>query len=195
MIVLLVPVLTFVSIPCAFGWLPFNPIVQYGRTHLLHASSSFSSASLAPRKLFLNNENNDKNVEIDYQKDYGRGVEHLTAELQEGDVVVYQTGTWYVDGVAVGDGGPAAWEYCLVDTIQIVWSHNCEHGVVRGFPLQMSSSLDEPVLIADFDNMIDFGPEQLVARIPVQKMVDQNECTFRPLVSSLSNELWQTTLD
>lgn len=138
-------------------------------------------------------------AKIDYQHDFGRGDHHLTADLQEGDIIVFQTGTWYVDGVAVGDGDPSSWEYCLVDTIQIVWSHNCEHGVVRGFPVQLRSTDDDDddneegglVLCADFDSMIDFGPEQLVARIPVEEL---DEGAFRPLVASLSDDLWKQTL-
>lgn len=140
------------------------------------------------------------NIDIDYQASdaYGRGEEHLTAALNEGDVVVYQTGTWYVDGVAVGDGQPAAWQYCLVDTIQIVWSHNCEHGVVRGFGLTTAVDNDNNnnnndgnkatiLRVADFDTMIDFGPEQLVARIPVQQ---QSDDTYYCLVK-LSDDLWR----
>lgn len=125
---------------------------------------------------------------IDYQADYGRGIDHLTAELETGDVVVYQTGTWRVDGVEVGDGSPPAWEYCLVDTIQIVWSHNCEHGVVRGFALTRSQ-LDNVLRVThDFDTMIDFGPEQLVARISVESL--EEEKAFRPRVI-LSDDLWK----
>ena len=128
---------------------------------------------------------------IDYQVDCGRGEDHLTANLQEGDVVVYQTGTWYVDGVAVGDGSAPAWHYLLVDTLQIVWSHNCEHGVVRGFDMVMDdrndhNSLATVLRVQDYNDMIDFGPEQLVARISVEALGDD---TFRaPMV--LSDDLW-----
>jgi hypothetical protein len=123
---------------------------------------------------------------IDYQFDYGRGADHLTADLQEGNVVVYQIGTWYVDGVAVGDGSPPEYKLCLVDTIQIVWSHNCEHGVVRGFPI---IALEGDLLrVQGYDEIIAFGPEQLVARIPVQPTGDAD--TVRSLVH-LSDELWK----
>ena len=46
---------------------------------------------------------------IDYQASdaYGRGNMHLSAALNIGDFVVYQTGSWEVDGVLVGDGSPA----------------------------------------------------------------------------------------
>ena len=136
-------------------------------------------------------------IDIDYQASdaFGRGEEHLTAALNEGDVVVYQTGTWYVDGVAVGDGQPAAWQYCLVDTIQIVWSHNCEHGVVRGFSLTAADDDNNNnndgkttiLRVADFDSMIDFGPEQLVARLPVQQQSDDTYCCL----VQLSDDLWR----
>ena len=146
---------------------------------------------------------------IDYQSNHGRGEHHLTAALQPGDVVVYQIGTWYVDGVQVGNGQPAAWDYCLVDTLQIVWSHNCEHGVVRGFALKLQqrtsaqqehhdsdtasddndskSTTTQLLQVHDFNDMIDFGPEQLVARIPVEQFTED---TFRSLVE-LSDDLWQ----
>ena len=34
----------------------------------------------------------------------GRGLDHLSAALEEGDLVLYQVGSWTVDGVTVGDG-------------------------------------------------------------------------------------------
>jgi hypothetical protein len=46
-------------------------------------------------------------------------------------LVVYQTGTWTVDGVQVGDGTPPKWQYARVENVQIVSTHNCEHGVIR----------------------------------------------------------------
>ena len=134
---------------------------------------------------------------IDFQSSHDRGIDHLTADLAVGDVAVYQTGTWYVDGVAVGDGTPPAWAYCLVDGLQIVWSHNCEHGVVRGFALQpLSDDQDETTTtrrlqVVDWDDMIDFGPEQLVARIPVQQ---ESEDTFCALTVPLSDDLWAQQL-
>ena len=64
---------------------------------------------------------------IDLQSDtaqFGRGEMHLSALLEDGDVVVYQTGTWYVDGVEVGTGEPASFAYAVVDNVQVVWTHN-----------------------------------------------------------------------
>lgn len=79
-----------------------------------------------------------KKATVDLQTDdtlYGRGEMHLSAALEDYDVVVYQTGSWTVDGVEVGDGSPATWRYARVENIQIVWTHNCEHGVIRGVAL------------------------------------------------------------
>jgi hypothetical protein len=129
---------------------------------------------------------------IDYQRDHGRGIHHLTADLAEGDVVVYQTGTWYVDGVAVGNGQEEAWEYCLVDNLQIVWSHNCEHGVVRGFALVPEQD-GRRRLEADWNEMVDFGPEQLVARLSVTAVEgeeEEEEGSFQAFCE-LSDDLWR----
>ena len=117
---------------------------------------------------------------IEFQSDdthFGRGEYHLSASVQEGDVVVYQTGTWLVDWVEVGDGTPPIIRYARIETIQLVWTHNCEHGVLRGIEVKVSDSDSE---IADNNPSasrvivptmplveVEFGPEQLVARIPV----------------------------
>ena len=59
---------------------------------------------------------------IDFQSDdthFGRGEMHLSAVLDEGDAVVYQTGTWFVDGVSVGDPSLRTWchsRVCLTTT-------------------------------------------------------------------------------
>jgi hypothetical protein len=126
-------------------------------------------------------------IHIDYQRDHGRGIHHLTADLAEGDVVVYQTGTWYVDGVVVGNGQEAAWEYCLVDNLQIVWSHNCEHGVVRGFALRQGGRQLE----ADWNDAVDFGPEQLVARLSVTAVEGEEEEGVFRASCELSDDLWR----
>ena len=63
--------------------------------------------------------------------DFGRGLEHLSADLVEGDVTLFQTGSWAVDGVTVGTGEPRL-EAAVLSSIQLVWTHNCEHGVLYG---------------------------------------------------------------
>ena len=127
---------------------------------------------------------------IEYQSDeskYGRGEMHLSAVLDMDDIVVYQTGTWTVDGVEVGDGGPLEFCYGKVETIQLVWTHNCEHGVIRALPLQL---IDGRVLqIEDDEECIEFGPEQLIAKLPLE----WNEETQSAESSvALSDELWGT---
>ena len=62
----------------------------------------------------------------------GRGLDHLSAALEEGDLVLYQVGSWTVDGVVVGDGDEPALAYAVVDTLQLVFTHNCEHGWIYG---------------------------------------------------------------
>jgi hypothetical protein len=119
---------------------------------------------------------------IDFQSDtqFGRGDYHLSASLQEGDVVVYQTGTWLVDWVEVGDGTPPTIRYAKIETIQLVWTHNCEHGVLRGIEVKVDIDVDVDVNIAADPSsssriiiptmplvQVEFGPEQLLARIPV----------------------------
>ena len=104
---------------------------------------------------------------IDYQgsEEYGRGESHLSADLYENDLVVFQSGTWLVDGVEVGDGSPPLFNYAKIDSLQVVWTHNCEHGVIRGFKAHIDH---DSLKIMVNDDMIEFGPEQLVARIPVE---------------------------
>ncbi|KAG7368688.1 hypothetical protein IV203_031439 [Nitzschia inconspicua] len=121
----------------------------------------------------------DDNVIIDYQSDttnYGRGDRHLSATLDRGDVVVFQTGVWFVDGVEVGDGSSqtASFRYGVVETIQVVWTHNCEHGVIRVWPLSIAEQDGDATTTAQFltlnqstDECVEFGPEQLVAKLPL----------------------------
>ncbi len=121
--------------------------------------------------------------QIDRQSDkskYGRGMDHISADINEGDVIAYQEGTWYVDGTEVGDGSPATVRYCLVDTVQIVWTHDCEHGLVYGFDLTVAHN-DEDVscdesgaiikkgstFIIENESYVQCGPEQILCRIPV----------------------------
>ena len=120
---------------------------------------------------------------------------HLSALLNDNDVVVYQTGYWYVDGVLVGDdNGDACFEYCQVENIQIVWTHNCEHGVIRGWKLLVQhpaggEATTTAVVLQRMDEFVEFGPEQLLAKIPVEwDRDDESQC--RPLVS-IGDVLWK----
>lgn len=117
---------------------------------------------------------------IDRQSDnkkYGRGIEHISADLNEGDVIAYQDGTWYVDGTEVGDGSPAIIRYMKVDTVQIVWTHDCEHGLVYGFDVKCDSVVKKgDEFIIQVDNYVQCGPEQILCRIPVCS--ESNEVVF-----------------
>jgi hypothetical protein len=74
----------------------------------------------------------------------------------------------------------------LVDTIQIVWTHNCEHGVINGFDVRVITNNDDPTCdqssgdiveigsVFDIgDQYIQCGPEQVVAKIPTSKDVER----------------------
>ena len=125
---------------------------------------------------------------IDFQDDsnqFGRGEMHLSAILEEGDVVVYQTGSWFVDGVAVGEDVPPSFEYCSIETIQVVWTHNCEHGVLRGTKVELKE--DGTLRVDPSYEQVEFGPEQLLARVPVESIGDTG---YRPLVS-VGDDLWR----
>ena len=104
------------------------------------------------------------------------------------------------DGVLVGDG-PPTFEYCQVETLQVVWTHNCEHGVVRGRmlqpyaekqdndPQQGDGALNRLLHLStgSFYNEVEFGPEQLLARIPVQWI---NETDCQTLVE-VGDDVWR----
>lgn len=118
------------------------------------------------RKTLLKGQGND----IEFQSDssrYGRGEYHLSAALNERDIVVYQTGSWMVDGVLVGNGEETTFEYGIVDTIQVVWTHNCEHGYIRGMRVSINYE-ENTVHVIEPLEFIDFGPDQLYARVPVE---------------------------
>mmetsp|Transcript_24494 Transcript_24494/g.31356 ORF Transcript_24494/g.31356 Transcript_24494/m.31356 type:complete len:198 (-) Transcript_24494:37-630(-) len=150
---------------------------------LIQPSLSFSNAKfksrLSPSRL-----SSSRLHLIDRQSDkskYGRGVDHISADINEGDVIAYQDGTWFVDGTEVGDGSPATVRYCLVDTVQIVWTHDCEHGLVYGFDLTVADNNDDQVssdehganikkgniFIIQNESYVQCGPEQILCRIPV----------------------------
>jgi hypothetical protein len=125
-------------------------------------------------------------LSIVYQSDCGRGEHHLSASISEGNIVVYQGGTWFVDSVQVGDGSDPHFSYAVIDTIQVVWTHNCEHGVLRGVQIELfgdrRAKLVEPLV------EVQFGPEQLIAKIPVE----WNEATQTGnLLVPVHHDMWQ----
>ena len=89
----------------------------------------------------------------------GRGADHPSAFLEDGDLVAYQTGAWDVDGVAVGDGEPEI-ALAFVTLVQLVFTHNCEHGWIHG----VAATCEAGVATAT-DDELQFGPEQLRARL------------------------------
>jgi len=122
---------------------------------------------------------------------------HLSADVEEGDVVVYRTGNWQVDGVTVGDDSkPPTFCYARIETIQIVWTHNCEHGVLRGIPLKLKEVRgeggDKQFLALDdkTEDLVEFGPEQLVAKIAVDWEGDNG--TQGNLLAQVSYSLWES---
>jgi hypothetical protein len=134
-------------------------------------------------------------IEFQDSSKYGRGEMHLSAAINVGDVVVYQTGTWLVDGVMVGDGSQPEFRYGLVDTIQLVWTHNCEHGVIRALPLSLlqADTTDSQVLIVEEEEeCVEFGPEQLVAKLPIVWGQDAKQMES-PV--ALSRHMWEVEED
>ena len=89
----------------------------------------------------------------------GRGADHPSAFLEDGDLVAYQTGAWDVDGVAVGDGEPEI-ALAFVTLVQLVFTHNCEHGWIHGVAARCEAGVATAT-----DDELQFGPEQLRARL------------------------------
>jgi len=59
-----------------------------------------------------------------------------------------------------------------VDTIQLVWTHDCEHGVINGFDLSPDCSDGVVRLGSRFaitSDYLQIGPEQILARIPCSR--------------------------
>jgi hypothetical protein len=73
----------------------------------------------------------------------------------------------------------------LVDTIQIVWTHNCEHGVLNGFDIAIRNGEHEPVVLDQLGSVevggvfeirneyVQCGPEQVLAKIPTSFDTDR----------------------
>ena len=179
--------------------------VRRSYCHILIMSASYR------QQHFLQSNKDDDIIDNPYynivnrqsdSEEYGRGIAHISADLKEGDVIAYQTGTWYVDGLSeVGDGSPPFVKYMMVDTIQLVWTHDCEHGVINGFDLFIanddvdnttnSSSGDAIVemksQIVVMDEYIQVGPEQILARIPIKQLRDHWNDGDREMMLALAN--------
>ena len=79
-----------------------------------------------------------------------------------------------------GDGSLAYVKYMKVDTIQLVWTHDCEHGVINGFDLSIgnenegtessSGAVQMGSYFIAIDDYLQVGPEQILARIPAKSM-------------------------
>lgn len=107
----------------------------------------------------------------------GRGLDHLSAQLEEGDVVLYRAGSWLVDGVQVGTtvstrrtslkkiagSEDPHIEVAAVSLVQLVFTHNCEHGWIYAHPCSVSDLVVE----TDESAEVQIGPEQLVAILGV----------------------------
>ena len=100
----------------------------------------------------------------------GRGYDHPSAFLEEGDLVTYVTGTWKVDGVDVGKvDAKQKINAALITCTQLVFTHNCEHGYLYGLALDLKEIDDGGGrILVERDSAhvdIQFGPEQLVSKI------------------------------
>ena len=102
---------------------------------------------------------------------------------------VYQTGSWMVDWVVVGPGDPPRLLLARVDCLQINWTTDCEHGRIIGTAITSHNgndlNVDEAVEYAG----IEFGPEQLVARVPAAWANDFQGTLLAPLPAVLPASL------
>ena len=87
-------------------------------------------------------------------------------------------GTWLVDNVPVGDGSPERYRLARADNVQVVWTHNCEHGVIRGYQVAWLHETEQGAAAYQTVHGEDgwpidceFGPEQLVARLDDQDVL------------------------
>lgn len=142
-----------------------------------------TSTRITPIAMESKKEHQDEWPGIDRQSDscYGRGLDHLSAHLELSDAVIFRMGRWHVDGVEVGDGSKPTLRHAAVDSIQVVWTHDCEHGVIRGISLDLvnETGLDndrdgkrQRLVVSSPMEFVEFGPEQLYARIPVEWEVE-----------------------
>ena len=156
---------------------------------LLTSSSTLPSAPLHSRGWHSHRTPVISASSIDLQSDCGRGQEHLSARLGEGDVCVYQVGTWMVDWVSVGPGDPPRLLLARVDCLQINWTTDCEHGRILATAVSTRDGdalhIDEDIEYAG----IEFGPEQLIARVPAEWADEHAGTLLAPLPDMLAASL------
>lgn len=120
----------------------------------------------------------DLDAQAELSSNYGRGVHHISFDLQDGDVVAYQVGTWEcAPGCEVGDGTDARLRFARVVSTQINFSPDCEHGIVQGTalyvePTWVGHEQERLVLEHHEDDQIQFGPEQVQALWPCSSLED-----------------------
>ena len=103
------------------------------------------------------------------------------------------------DRLVTGDGSESSVRYMQVDAIQLVWSHNCEHGVINGFDvaaedengerLPADSGVERGSIFAVTEEYIQIGPEQVLARIPTvagEKGTEISSADFHPSEEMMS---------
>lgn len=76
---------------------------------LIHAFKSLQVHSFAPIASNLRSNRNwnlsaqERAIERQSDEKYGRGITHISADISEGEIIAYQAGSWYVDGIEVGE--------------------------------------------------------------------------------------------
>ena len=84
---------------------------------------------------------------IELQRDCGRGLSHLSARVEEGDVCVYQVGTWQVDWSEAGPGAPPRLLLVRVDCMQLNWTHEHEHGLIHATAISEVDGSTRPQVV------------------------------------------------
>jgi len=164
---------------------------------LLSCQVSLCAAAFAPRpavrrSTYLGNPRAAVRADstgIELQKDCGRGLDHLSARVQEGDVCVYQVGTWHVDWSEVGSGQPPRLLLVRVDVLQLNWVGGHEHG--RLIATAINAVDGERVRVNENEEYaaVEFGPEQLIARVPAAWDDDYTGTLLATLPSTLPASL------
>jgi hypothetical protein len=126
---------------------------------------------------------------VELQSDCGRGVAHLSFRLEEGNVCVYQVGTWHVDWSEVGSGAPPRLLLVRVDCLQLNWTHDHEHGLITATAINKVDGSEVRIDEDEPYGAVSFAPEQLVARVPATWADDFVGTLLAPLPSRLPASL------